>query len=112
MSTIDLGNVAIVSKGLHILANTYEPLNEVQEDITKNWYRAKKAVPAQTELSDTEFWELVRDNTNVGGEDNVQSDWSQADTTKDDFIKNKPTFTSSVFILSGMKLAEDISKLR
>lgn len=30
----------------------------------------------------------------AGAEENVQSDWSQADNTKDDFIKNKPTKVS------------------
>jgi len=60
MPLIDVGNVAIVSKGLHILSNAYEPLNEVQENSTKNWFRAKKSVPTQTLLTNTEFWELVR----------------------------------------------------
>ena len=34
-----------------------------------------------------------------GAEVNVQADWSQTDTTKDDFIKNKPNLTKSA--LSG-----------
>lgn len=29
-----------------------------------------------------------------GGEDNVQSDWTQTDTTADDYIKNKPTLAT------------------
>jgi len=87
---IDLGNVAIVSKGIHSLDEAYEPLNEVQDEFTQNWYRAKKSVPAQIALDNEEYWELVRDNTNVGGEDNVQSDWDESDTTSDSFIKNKP----------------------
>ena len=29
----------------------------------------------------------------IAGEDNVQSDWTQSDTSADDFIKNKPTFS-------------------
>ena len=89
MTEIDLGNVAIVSKGIHNIGNTYEPLNEVQDE-NKNWFRAKKSVPAQTPLSDVDFWELVRDNTNVGGDKNVQSDWKEANPSSDGFIKNKP----------------------
>ena len=36
-----------------------------------------------------------------GAEVNVQSDWNEADNTKDDFIKNKPTIPSKVSELSN-----------
>ena len=103
METIDLGNVAIVSKGTHDKTLTYEKLNEVQEESTRNWYRAKKNVPEQIELNSEEYWELVRDNTNVGGDENVQSDWNQTDDTADDYIKNKPDISNKFDYVSSEK---------
>ena len=35
------------------------------------------------------------ESTAVGGEDNVQADWSETDTADDAFIQNKPTVPSS-----------------
>lgn len=32
---------------------------------------------------------------NIEGSDNVQADWSQSDTTADDYIKNKPTIPAA-----------------
>lgn len=37
-----------------------------------------------------------------GAEVNVQSDWSQTDTTADDYIKNKPTIPSAVTVDSAL----------
>lgn len=38
----------------------------------------------------------------AGAEVNVQSDWSQTDTTADDYIKNKPTIPSAVTVDSAL----------
>ena len=38
----------------------------------------------------TSSWKFA----DIGGEENVQSDWTQSDTTADDYIKNKPAFAS------------------
>lgn len=37
-----------------------------------------------------------------GAEVNVQSDWNQTDSTKDDYIKNKPTIPAGVVVDSSM----------
>lgn len=38
-------------------------------------------------------------NITIGGEDNVQSDWNQTNTSADDYIKNKPT-VPDVFVVT------------
>lgn len=48
-------------------------------------------------LSDNNFTNALLNKLNgvdTGAEVNVQSDWSQTDSTKDDYIKNKPTIPS------------------
>jgi hypothetical protein len=43
------------------------------------------------------------------GEDNVQSDWNQATTTADDYIKNKPVAATQT--TDGLMSATDKTKL-
>lgn len=54
MTTTDLGVVKPVNKGNHVIANTYETLNMVQSG--GKIYMANKDVPANTELTNLEFW--------------------------------------------------------
>ena len=59
-------------------------------------------VPTSTADDDTKFlradgtWVVPTDTDTNTGEDNVQSDWSQATTTEDDFIKNKPSIPTAL----------------
>ena len=49
-------------------------------------------------LSENDFTDSLKsklDNIAAGAEVNVQSDWNQADTSADDYIKNKPTNVSA-----------------
>ena len=54
MAQTDLGVIKPVNKGAWIKANTYEELNMVLD--SGKMYMANKAVPADTEISDTEYW--------------------------------------------------------
>ena len=51
------------------------------------------------------------DGIQAGAELNVQSDWSQSDSTADDFIKNKPTIPAIRKLDYGVQAPTDISTL-
>ena len=55
--------------------------------------------PIQTAIGKLE--KGLEDATAGGGEANVQSDWAQADTGSDDYIKNKPDLSAKADLVSG-----------
>lgn len=81
-TTIDLGVVSIISKGIHDPFLTYERLNEVR-DSSGNWYQALKNVPTGINLNNEVFWILVRDNSVNGADISVR-------------VVNPPTLTAAV----------------
>lgn len=65
-------------------------------------FRAQEALVSGTNIKTINNTSLLGSgNITVGGDSNVQSDWNQADSTADDYIKNKPTIPSKTSDLNN-----------
>ena len=94
-TTTNIGQIATNTTNISLKVNKTTTIAgvDLQDNITKN------------EL-------LTAINVEDGAEVNVQADWSEADNTKDDYIKNKPTIptkTSDLLNDSGFLTTADVS---
>ena len=71
---------------------TAQNLNEIQDAIIAN-ENGKEDKVAGKGLSKNDFTDALKaklEGVEAGAEVNVQADWNEADSSKDDYIKNKP----------------------
>ena len=75
-------------------SGSYNDLTDVPDDLVEDG----DYVHTDNNYTDTEKSKL--EGIESGAEANVQSDWNEADNTKDDFIKNKPSIPTALKDLS------------
>ena len=88
--------------GKDLSTNDYdnEEKNNVANNTLSRHTHLNKTVLDDTTASFTTEEKTKLSNIENGANKNIQSDWSQTDTSADDYIKNKPTIPSNITLYS------------
>ena len=88
--------------GKDLSTNDYdnEEKNNVANNTLSRHTHLNKTVLDDTTASFTTEEKTKLNNIENGANKNIQSDWSQTDTSADDYIKNKPTIPSNITLYS------------